>query len=174
VATDEGFSKVAPTLRGVRTIGHARAALAAQPFGPFQGLGLRKVIQGAHPMRRLALIAVPLLALTAPLAPAVAADLDEPVYRERKVVIERPAAPVVRERIIERNYYYEAEPAPPVHAYVQTYSYAPAYAYAPAFDAYAPRAYRGYAYDDGYRWHRRRAFFVDRPYRGHHHPYWRY
>lgn len=126
-------------------------------------------------MRRLALTAVPVLALMAPFAPSFAADLDGPVYRERNVVIERPAAPVVRERIIERSYYYEAEPAPPVHAYGPTYySYAPAYAYAPAYYAYAPRAYRGYAYDDGYRWHGRRAFFVDRPYRGHHHPYWRY
>jgi len=124
---------------------------------------------------RLALTAVPFFALTAPLAPSLAADLDGPVYRQRDVVIERPAAPVVRERIIERNYYYEAEPAPPVQAYAPTYySYPPAYAYAPAYYAYAPRAYPGYAYDDGYRWHRRRAFIVDRPYRGHHHPYWRY
>ena len=64
-------------------------------------------------MRRLALTAVPLFALTAPFTPSLAADLDGPVYRERDVVIERPAPPVVRERIIERNYYYEAEPAPP-------------------------------------------------------------
>jgi hypothetical protein len=71
---------------------------------------------------------------------------------------------VVRERIIERNYYYEAEPAPPVQAYAPTYySYVPADAYAPAYYAYAPRIY-----DDGYRWHHRRAFFVDRPYRWHH------
>jgi hypothetical protein len=112
-------------------------------------------------MRRLALTAVPVFALAAPLAPSFAADLDGPVYRERDVVIERPAAPVVRERIIERNYYYyDAEPAPGVHAYAPTY-----YSHAPAYFAYAPRVYRGYAYDDGYRWHRRRAFFVDRPYR---------
>jgi hypothetical protein len=119
-------------------------------------------------MRRLALTVVPLFALTAPLAPSLAADLDGPVYRERDVVIERPAPPVVRERIIERNYYYEAEPAPPVHAYAPTY-----YSYAPAYYAYAPRVYRGYGYDDGYRWPHRRAFFVDRPYRWHHH-HWRY
>src|SRR5262245_47558905 len=120
-------------------------------------------------MRRLALTAVPLFALTAPLAPSLAADLDGPVYRERDVVIERPAPPVVRERIIERNYYYETEPAPPVKAYAPPYySYAPAYTYAPAYYGYAPRVY---AYDDGYRW-RRRAFFVDRPYRWHHH-HWR-
>ena len=115
-------------------------------------------------MRQLTLTAVPLLALTAPLAPTFAADLDGPVYRERDVVIERPAPPVVRERIIERNYYYEAEPAPPVQAYAPTYySYVPADAYAPGYYAYAPRIY-----DDGYRWHRRRAFFVDRAYRWHH------
>src|SRR5262245_57604284 len=102
-------------------------------------------------MRRFALTAVPLIALTAPLAPSFAADPDGPVYRERDVVIERPAAPVVRERIIERNY-YEAEPAPPVHAYAPTYySYAPAYAYPPTYFAYTPRVYRSYGYDDGYR-----------------------
>jgi len=121
-------------------------------------------------MRRLALTAVPFFALGTPLAPSLAADLDGPGYRERDVVIERPAPPVVRERIIERNYYYEAEPAPPVRAYAPTYySYGPAYTYAPAYYAYAPRAY---AYDDGYRWHHRRAFFFDRPYRWHHHQ-WR-
>jgi hypothetical protein len=116
-------------------------------------------------MRLLALTAVPFFAFTAPLAPSFAADLDGSVYREREVVIERPA-PVVRERIIERKYYYEAEPAPPVRAYAPTY-----YSYAPDYFAYAPRAYRGYAYGDG--WHRRRVFSVDRPYRRHHHPYWR-
>ncbi|HEU0062318.1 MAG TPA: hypothetical protein VFR19_20725 [Hyphomicrobiaceae bacterium] len=125
-------------------------------------------------MRRLVLTAVPFIALATPLAPAFAADLDGPVYRERDVVIERPAPPpVVRERIIERNYYYEAEPAPPVQAYAPTYSYVPGYAYAPAYYAYAPRVYRSYGYDDGYRWRHRRAFFVDRPYRWHH-QHWRY
>jgi|RhiMethySRZTD1v2_1073278.scaffolds.fasta_scaffold242402_1 hypothetical protein len=128
-------------------------------------------------MRRLVLTAVPFFALATPLAPSFAADLDGPVYRERGVVIERPAPPVVRERIIERNYYYEAEPAPPVQAYAPTYySYAPAYyaySYAPAYYAYAPRVYRDYGYDDGYRWRHRRAFFVDRPHHWHH-PYGRY
>lgn len=121
-------------------------------------------------MRRLVLTAVPFFALSAPLTPSFAADLDGPVYRERDAVIERPAPPVVRERIIERNYYYEPEPAPPVRAYAPSYySYAPAYGYAPAYYAYAPRVY---GYDDGYRWHHRRAFFFDRPYRWHHHQ-WR-
>ena len=124
-------------------------------------------------MRQLTLTAVAFFAVAAPLTPSFAADLDGPVYRERDVVIERPAPPVVRERIIERNYYYEAEPAPPVQAYAPTYySYAPAYTYVPAYYGYAPRVYRGYAYDDGYRWHRRRAFFFDRPYRWHH-QHWR-
>jgi len=118
-------------------------------------------------MRWFALSAVPLLVLATPVVPAGAADLDGPVYRERDVVIERPAPPVVRERIIERNYYYEAEPAPPVREYAPTY-----YSYAPAYYAYAPRVYRSYGYDDGYRWPHRRAFFVDRPYRGHHHWRW--
>ena len=123
-------------------------------------------------MRQLALTAVPFFALTVPLAPSFAADLDGPVYRERDVVIERRAPPVVRERVIERNYYYETEPAPPVQAYAPSYySEVPAYTYAPAYYAYAPRVYSHYGYDDGYRW-RRRAFFVDRPYRWHH-PRWR-
>ena len=126
-------------------------------------------MEGAHPMRQLALTAVPFFALTVPLAPSFAADLDGPVYRERDVVIERPAPPpVVRERIIERHY-YAAEPAPPVQAYAPTYySYVPADTDAPPYYAYAPRIYSGYGYDDGYRWHRRRAFFVDRAYRWHH------
>ena len=111
-------------------------------------------------MRRLALIAVPFLAVSGPFTPTFAADLDGPVYRERDVVIERPAPPVVRERIIERNYYYE--PSYPTHAYAPTYYY------------YAPRTYGGYAYDDGgYRYYHRRAFFADRPHYWPHR-YWRY
>src|SRR5215475_14511191 len=112
-------------------------------------------------MRRLAQIAVPLLALSGLATPAFAADLDGPVYRERDVVIERPAPPVVRERIIERNYYYQ--PSYPAHAYAPTYYY------------YAPRAYdAGYAYDDGYRYDHRRAFFPDRPHYWWPHRRWRY
>jgi hypothetical protein len=112
-------------------------------------------------MRRFALSAVPFFALAAPVTPAGAADLDGPAYRERDVVIERRAPPVVRERIIERNYYYETEPTYPVQAYAPSYYY------------YAPRAYGGYAYDDGYRRYGRRAFFVDRPYGWYHHRHWR-
>src|SRR5262249_57790511 len=93
--------------------------------------------------------AVPFIAVSGFVTPSFAADLDGPVYRERDVVIERPAPPVVRERIIERNYYYE--PSYPTHAYAPTYYY------------YAPRPYAGYAYDDGYRYYQRRAFFVGRP-----------
>jgi len=110
-------------------------------------------------MRRLAQIAVPLLALSGLATPAFAADLDGPVYRERDVVIERPAPPVVRERIIERHYY--AEPTYPADSYAPTYYY------------YAPRAYDGYAYDDGARWYPRRVFFA-RPYWHHHHRPWGY
>jgi hypothetical protein len=82
------------------------------------------------------------------------------------VVIERPAPPVVRERIIERNYYYEAEPAPPVQAYAPTYySYAPAYL-CPAYYAYAPGCTADYGYDDGYRWRHRRASLSTGPIAG--------
>ena len=108
-------------------------------------------------MRRLALIALPFCALSGLVTPVFAADLDGPVYRERDVVIERPAPPpVVRERVIERNYYYEP-------------SY-PAQAYAPAYYYYAPRVYAGPAYDDGYRWSHRRAFFAPHWW---HHRHWR-
>src|SRR5690349_23604484 len=113
-------------------------------------------------MRRFALSAVPLLALASSVTPAAAADLDGPVYRERDVVIERPAPPVVRERIIERNYYYEPEPTYSVRAYVPTYYH------------YAPKVYGVYGYGDDYRWDRRRAFFVGRPFGWHHHRHWRY
>ena len=55
-------------------------------------------------MRRLGLIAIPFLSFS---TPALSADLDGPYYRERDVVIERPAPPrvVERERIVERHYY---------------------------------------------------------------------
>ena len=116
-------------------------------------------------MRRLALTAVPLFALTAPFTPSLAADLDGPVYRERDVVIERPAPPVVRERIIERNYYYEASRLPPSVPMRRPTTPMP-----PPIMATRLRVY---GYDDGYRWPHRRAFFVDRAYRWHHH-HWRY
>ena len=56
-------------------------------------------------MRKLAVLAFPLLAMA---SPAFSADYDGPIYRERNVVIESP--PVIeRERIVERRYY---EPVP--------------------------------------------------------------
>ena len=77
-------------------------------------------------MQRLALLAIPLLVVS---TPALSADLDGPMYRERDVVIERaPPRVVERERIIVRDHYYEPAPvyteprayyAPP--AYVDTY-----------------------------------------------------
>ena len=112
-------------------------------------------------MHRFALVLLSPFALAGLSMPSLAADLDGPLYRERDVVIERPAAPVVRERVIVRDYYYEpAEPT--VRAYVPAYSY------------YAPRVYSGYAYDDGYRWHPRRAYFAGRPHGWHHHGYRRW
>ena len=111
-------------------------------------------------MRRFALLFLPLAALSGPLTPAVAADLDGPLYGQRDVVIERPATAIVRERIIERNYYYE-EPSYPLHSYAPTYYY------------YAPRTYGGSAYEDGYHWYPRRPFFAVR--QGWHprHRHWR-
>jgi hypothetical protein len=55
--------------------------------------------------------------------PALAADLDgPPVYREKRVYIERPDPPVVVERrIIEHHYYYHE----PEVAYVRPRFYAP-------------------------------------------------
>jgi hypothetical protein len=112
-------------------------------------------------MRRFALFFLPLAALSGQFAPAFAADLDGSVYRERDVVIERSAPAIVRERIIERNYYYGG-PTYPLHAYAPTYYY------------YAPRAYGGSTYEDGYHWYPRRPFFAVR--HGWHPRYrhWRY
>jgi len=102
-------------------------------------------------MQRLALLAIPLLVVS---TPALSADLDGPVYRERDVVIERaPPRVVERERIIVRDHYYE--PAP-VYIEPRAYYAPPAYV-----DTYYDRPYRrGYAYA-GYwgprhfgRWHR--------------------
>jgi hypothetical protein len=97
--------------------------------------------------------------------PAISADLDGPVYRERDVVIERPAPPrvVECERIIEHHYHYA--PAP---AYTERRYYAEPHVY------YAPRAYD---YDDGPRytqagWWRPRYFFPRGPYYRHHHRGW--
>jgi hypothetical protein len=88
---------------------------------------------------------------------SLAADYDEPYYRERDVVVERPAAPVVveRERIIERRYY-----APREEVYVAPSYYAPRY--------YAPYAYN-YPYAYGYPGYR--AAYFARPYWWHRHYY---
>jgi len=107
---------------------------------------------------RLALIPFSLVsALAGSPTPSLAADLDQPYYRERDVVIERPAPPVVveRERIIERRYY-----PPQEEVYVAPTYYAP----------YAPRVYAPYAHDypavgyPGYR-----ATYFARPYWWHRH-----
>jgi len=84
---------------------------------------------------RLALLAIPLLVLS---TPAISADLDGPVYRERDVVIERSARPriVERERIIEHHHFYE--PAP---VYTERRIYTEPRVY------YAPRVYAETYYD---------------------------
>ena len=81
-------------------------------------------------MKRLALFAFPLLCLS---GPALSADLDGPVYRERETVIERPQ--IVEKRIIE-HHYYEAAPVER-RVYVEPRVYE---------DAYDARPYRAYAY----------------------------
>ncbi len=82
-------------------------------------------------MKRLALSLAGLIVVA---LPAVAADLDGPVYREKRVYIERPAPPVVVERrIIEHHYYYEE----------------PEIAYAPR-RIYAPYAWSDAWYDGAY------------------------
>jgi hypothetical protein len=168
MARDLGQSKVSVATQGgtCQPTFQALRRPEAQPIGSAKGLP-EEGQPRSHPMHRLALIAAPFLALTGFLTPACAADLDGPVYRERDVAIERPAPPVVRERIIERNYYYE--PSHPVQAYAPTYYRA----YAPTYYYDAPRVYAGYGYDDGYRWAHRRAFFAARPHWWHHR-YWRY
>src|SRR4051812_21191903 len=58
-------------------------------------------------MKRLALLAFSLLCYS---GPAISADLDGPVYRERETVIERPLPPrIVEKRIIEHHYYEPAQ-----------------------------------------------------------------
>ena len=110
---------------------------------------------------RLALIPFSLVAAFAgsPTA-ALAADLEGPYYRDRDVVVERPAPPVVleRERIIERRYY-----PPQEEVYVAPMYYAP---YFPRI--YAPYAYN-YPYAVGYPGYR--AAYYARPYWWHRHHY---
>ena len=112
-------------------------------------------------MQRLAIISG-VAALACFATPVQSADLDEPYVRERaEVIIERPALPVVRERVIERHY-YEAAP--------ERY-YAPR-VYAPGPYYYEPGPYaHGYTYVDRPHW-RQRAFFAHRPSWRHRH--WRH
>jgi hypothetical protein len=91
--------------------------------------------------------------------PALAADLDGPIYRERDTYIDRTAPAVVeRERIIERHYYHE----PRVETYVGPRVYErPVY------------PYRDADYDEEYRYHRP-AYLVGRPFWWHRHHGWRW
>jgi hypothetical protein len=111
-------------------------------------------------MKSLALASVSLLFLA---TPAVSADLDGPVYREREAYIERPADRVIVEkRVIEHRHYYE--PAP---VYSERYYYDDAPVYNAGYYYGRPYAYR-YAYGPDY-W-RPRHFFARGPYwRRHHH-----
>jgi hypothetical protein len=109
-------------------------------------------------MKRLALLAIPLVFMP---TPALSADLDGPVYRERRVVIERPAIPRVieRERIIER--YFEPAPVYTERVYVEPRVYAP-----PVY-GYYDQPYR-YEYAG---WHQRH-FLPRRHWHRHHRHGW--
>ena len=116
-------------------------------------------------MRRLALFSLPLLILS---TPALSADLDGPIYRERDVVIERPAPRIIeRERIVEHHHHhYEA---PRVYNERRVYVEPRYYASRNYDDAYAGRPYR-YAHAG---WWRPRHFFPrDRYWHRHHHRGW--
>ena len=101
-------------------------------------------------MRRLALFSVPLLVFS---TPAVTADLDGPVYRERAVVIERPAPRIIeRERIVEHHHHHY-QPAP---VYTARRVHAEPRYYTPRVydeDAYYVRP-RGYRYAHAGWWRR--------------------
>ena len=87
---------------------------------------------------KLAILALPLALLFA--QPASAADLEGPVYRERRTtVIEHP--PVVERRVIEHHHYYQPAPR---KMYVEHDYYVPR-----VHGYYAPRA-SGY-YGQGHR-----------------------
>jgi hypothetical protein len=116
------------------------------------------MVNEERPMKPLVLLPLSLLLFS---APAVAADLDRPLYGEREY-IESPLPPrvVERERIIEHHHHHYA-PAPVYRErrYVEPEVY------------YRPR--REYAYYDSYRythagWWKPRHFFP----RHHHH--WRH
>jgi hypothetical protein len=114
-------------------------------------------------MKRFAFLAFPLLCLA---GPAMSADLDGPVYRERETVIERPLPPrVIEKRIIEHHYY---EPAPVYERRVYT---EPRVYYAPRVydEAYYARPYRAYAYAG---WRPRYFFPRERYWHHRHHGGW--
>jgi len=103
-------------------------------------------------MKRLSLLLIPLALLMS--STAMAADLDGPVYRERRTtVIEHP--PIVERRIIEHHYY---EPAPRT-VYVDE-------------DYYEPRVYGYYARPWPTGWHRHHRHFRHHHWRGHRHDRW--
>jgi opacity protein-like surface antigen len=97
-------------------------------------------------MQRLALATVSIFLAA---SPALAADLDGPVYRERESYIERPAPPaVVERRIVERYNYYE-----------------PVETYAPPRRVYAPYAWSDRWYDGEYGYnYRRSAYYAGWPF----------
>ena len=103
-------------------------------------------------MKRVCLLLIP-LALMSPVA--MAADLDGPVYRERRTtVIEQPS--IVERRIIEHHHYYE--PAPRT-VYVEE-------------DYHEPRAYGYFARPWRAQWHRHHRHFRHHHWRGHRHHRW--
>jgi hypothetical protein len=115
-------------------------------------------------MRRLALFTTPLLALS---TSALSADLDGPVYRERDVVIERPAPRIIeRERIVEHHHHHYQ----PVPVYQERRVYVEPRYYASEDVFYArPRAYRHVHAG----WWRPRHFFPRGHYwHRHHHRGW--
>ena len=107
-------------------------------------------------MTRLVFLALPLALLLA--EPTSAADLDGPVYRERRTttIIEQPA--VVERRVIEHHHYYQPAPAPRT-VYIDD-------------DYYAPRAYGYYSRPLHARWYRGHRHFLHHHWHGHRHHRW--
>ena len=103
---------------------------------------------------RLAMLFLPLALLFA--QPASAADLEGPVYRERRTtVIEHP--PVVERRVIEHHHYYQPAPRP---VYVER-------------DYYAPRVYGYYVRPLHAQLHLGHRHFRHHRWHGHRHHGWR-